>query len=115
CELSLEGIDVRAERCDPVRVEGLREEPSLFVAHVGGREMDAGRQGRHPVLPRASRQRAGIPTAVTPPGMARVSTAPAPRVAQDPMVRPGRTTAPRPTWAPSPTRTAPPRATRGET
>jgi hypothetical protein len=39
-ELLLEGVDVRAERRDPVRVEGVEQQRPLLLADVRGRQVD---------------------------------------------------------------------------
>ena len=40
-ELLLEGVDLRPERGDPVRLEGLAEQLELAAGLVRGREIDA--------------------------------------------------------------------------
>jgi len=48
-DLLLEGLEVGAGGGDPVGAEGLVDEVQLVPAHVGGREVEAGR-GAHAAL-----------------------------------------------------------------
>src|SRR6187200_2072391 len=106
-ELTLENVDVRAERRDPVRVEGIEQQPALFTADVGWRKKDS----VHRECTRTGR--AGTPTTVARGATSSTTTAPAPTVAHAPIILPGSTTAPMPINAPSPTSTSPPRRTPG--
>ncbi len=43
--LLLERIDVRTERCDPVRLDGIPKQVELTAGQMRGGEIDAGHRG----------------------------------------------------------------------
>src|SRR5437660_1080439 len=101
-----------AERRDPVRVERIQQKAALERAHFRRREKNPLHRAPATGLPMRD---AGTPTTVAQSGTSRVTTAPAPTTARDPIDTPGSTTAPIPMSEPAPTDTSPPRCTPGAT
>jgi hypothetical protein len=78
-ELTLEGVDMRPKRCDPVGVERLEKEPSFLSSHIGRRQEDSLCHLRPTGF-------AGTPTTVVLGSTERVTHAPAPMTAPSPIV-----------------------------